>query len=63
MEKFILPVMCLVGCTFIANMGILFGSCRPYTRMWVFYEDEGGKLTIHFELGKKHLILLSIVFY
>lgn len=43
MEKFILPVMCLVGCTFIANMGILFGSCRPYTRMWVFYEDEGGK--------------------
>lgn len=42
-EKFIVPAMCLVGCTFIANMGILFGACRPYDRMWVFYEDEGGK--------------------
>lgn len=41
-EKFIMPAMCLVGLTFIVNMGILFGSCRPYGRMWVFYEDEGG---------------------
>ncbi|KAF3764033.1 hypothetical protein M406DRAFT_261273 [Cryphonectria parasitica EP155] len=40
-EKFIFPVMCLVGVTFIITIGILFGNCRPYSRMWVFYEDEG----------------------
>lgn len=42
-EKFILPVMAIVLCTFIIIIGILFGSCRPYPRMWQFYSEEGGK--------------------
>lgn len=39
--KLIWPLMGLVVCTFIMIMGILFGACRPYPRMWRFYTDEG----------------------
>jgi hypothetical protein len=35
--------MGLVVCTFIIIMGILFGACRPYPRMWNFFTDEGGE--------------------
>lgn len=41
--KLIWPLMGLVVCTFIIIMGILFGTCRPYPRMWRFYTDEGGE--------------------
>lgn len=44
--KMIWPLMGLVVCTFIIIMGILFGTCRPYPRMWNFYTDEGGELSI-----------------
>lgn len=44
--------MGVVGATFIIIMGIMFGSCRPYPRMWTFYTDEGCKLhdirSLHF---------------
>lgn len=28
--------MGLVACTLVINLGILFGSCRPYYRMYVW---------------------------
>ncbi|KAH6974361.1 hypothetical protein BGZ61DRAFT_499856 [Ilyonectria robusta] len=40
-EKFIKPVMLLLGATFIAIFLILFCACRPYNRMWVVYPDQG----------------------
>lgn len=43
-EKFIKPVMLLLGATFIAIFLILFCACRPYNRMWVVYPDQGCKL-------------------
>lgn len=42
-DKFIMPSMVLVACTFISIICILFASCRPYSRMWTVYPDQGGK--------------------
>lgn len=41
-EKFIIPTMGLVVVTYIAIMMILFLPCRPYSRMWVVFPDQGG---------------------
>ncbi|KAH6894692.1 hypothetical protein B0T10DRAFT_258645 [Thelonectria olida] len=40
-EKYIKPVMLLVGATFVAITLILFCACRPYNRMWIAYPDQG----------------------
>ncbi|KAI9168047.1 hypothetical protein HJFPF1_04191 [Paramyrothecium foliicola] len=40
-EKFIKPVMGLVIVTFFATYLILFCACRPYSRMWVVFPDQG----------------------
>lgn len=45
-DKFIMPSMILVSCTFISIICILFASCRPYYRMWTMYPDQGGKTNL-----------------
>ncbi|KAF7555954.1 hypothetical protein G7Z17_g1780 [Cylindrodendrum hubeiense] len=40
-EKFIKPVMVMLGVTLVAIFLILFCACRPYSRMWVVYPDQG----------------------
>lgn len=51
--------MGVVGATFIIIMGIMFGSCRPYPRMWTFYTDEGGKLH---DIRSLHFVIISSKF-
>lgn len=41
-EKFIFPVMGLVGATAIAMVLIIFLTCRPITLMWQIRPDPGG---------------------
>ncbi|KAH7140339.1 hypothetical protein B0J13DRAFT_504495 [Dactylonectria estremocensis] len=40
-EKFIKPVMVMLGVTLVAIFLILFCACRPYHRMWTVYPDQG----------------------
>ncbi|KAK7221830.1 hypothetical protein V2G26_009833 [Clonostachys chloroleuca] len=40
--RFIKPTIYLVIATFVAIYLILFCACRPYSRMWTVYPDQGG---------------------
>jgi hypothetical protein len=42
--RFIKPTIYLVIATFVAIYLILFCACRPYSRMWTVYPDQGGEL-------------------
>ncbi|VUC26223.1 unnamed protein product [Clonostachys rosea] len=41
-SRFIKPTIYLVIGTFVATYLILFCACRPYSRMWTVYPDQGG---------------------
>lgn len=42
-SKLIVPLMVVVGCTFVTVITILFASCRPYQNMWVVWPQQGGE--------------------
>ncbi|KAI0976888.1 hypothetical protein F4678DRAFT_414954 [Xylaria arbuscula] len=40
-EKFIKPTMAILAATFVVTYIALFAACRPYSRMWTVYPDQG----------------------
>lgn len=60
-EKFIMPVMALVAASFVAIMVVHFASCRPYTRMWQIYPDQGANCMPLAEIYLIPALVLNIV--
>ncbi|ROW04752.1 hypothetical protein VMCG_04836 [Cytospora schulzeri] len=60
-EKFIMPVMVLVGATGVIIMIILFASCRPYYKMWIVYPDQGANCEPQAEIYMLPALVLNMI--